>query len=104
MRKRRRAVMGRSRFNPFAIMRGTSNAESERSLQERPRSPSPMSADFRPTRYSKWNPAGAASHAAGPDIHREEPKPTRTQSAVEITLFIVFGVLIVLAAVALYTS
>ena len=63
-----------------------------------------MSADFRPTRYSKWNPDGSGRHAIRPDIPKEEPKPTRTQSAVEITLFIVFGVLIVLAAVALYTS
>jgi LCP family protein required for cell wall assembly len=63
-----------------------------------------MSADFQPTRYSKWNPDGSGRHTARPDIDKEEPKPTRTQSAVEITLFIVFGLLMVLAAVALYTS
>ncbi|HEY6136923.1 MAG TPA: LCP family protein [Thermoanaerobaculia bacterium] len=63
-----------------------------------------MSADFRPTRYSKWNPDGSGRHAVRPDLDKEKPKPTRTQSAVEIALFIVFGVLLVLAAVALYTS
>ena len=57
--------------------------------------------EFRPTRYNKWNPDGSGRHTVAAKI---EPKATRTQSALEITLFIVFGVLIVLAGVALYTS
>jgi len=61
----------------------------------------PTEPEFRPTRYSKLNPDGSGSHLAATKI---EPKATRTQSALEITLFIVFGVLIVLAGVALYTS
>src|SRR6185436_19182802 len=60
--------------------------------------------EFRPTRYSKWNHDGSGRQATRPDIAREEPKATRTQSAVEIILFVVFGLLIVLAGVALYTS
>lgn len=59
--------------------------------------------EFRPTRYSKWNPDGSGRHAARPDVERLAPKATRTQSIVEIVLFSVFGLLIVLAGVALYT-
>ena len=64
----------------------------------------PSEPEFRPTRYSKWNPDGGGPHAARPDVEKMEPKATRSQSALEIALFIVFGLLIVLAGVALYTS
>jgi len=64
----------------------------------------PPEPEFRPTRYSKWNPDGSGRHAAKPDIERIAPKPTRTQHVVEISLFVVFGILLILAAVALYTS
>lgn len=60
--------------------------------------------EFRPTRYNKWNPDGSGRHAVKPDLEKTEPKATRTQSAVEITLFVVFAILLVLAGVALYTS
>jgi len=63
-----------------------------------------MSPEFHPTRYSKWNPNGSGPHAVRPDVAKEEPKATRVQSAVEITLFVAFGILMVLAAIALYTS
>ena len=53
----------------------------------------PTLPQFHHTRYSKWKPP-----------EKIEPKPTRSQSAIEIALFIVFGLLIVLAGVALYTS
>jgi len=64
----------------------------------------PQEPEFVPTRYSKWNPDGSGRHASKPDIEKLPPKATRTQSAVEVVLFAVFAVLIVLAAVALYTS
>jgi len=56
---------------------------------------SKMSPDpaFRPTRYT-----GTFRR-----VPREPPRPTRTQSAVEYLLFAVFGVLLVLSAIALYT-
>jgi len=60
-----------------------------------------MAARFRPTRYNKLNPDGTGG--VTPAL-KDDPKPTRTQSAMEIALFIFFGVLVVLAAVALYTS
>ena len=60
--------------------------------------------EFLPTRYSKSNPDGSGRHAVESDIPKEPPKATRTQSAVEIALFVVFAVLMVLAGVALYTS
>jgi LCP family protein required for cell wall assembly len=60
--------------------------------------------DFLPTRYNKWNNDGSGRHAAKPDLDRLPPKATRTQSTIEIVLFVVFAVLVVLAAVAVYTS
>lgn len=60
-------------------------------------SPAP---EFHPTRYHKSNPDGSGGSAAA---GKSDPKPTRTQSAVEILLFTIFGALIVLAAIALYT-
>lgn len=60
--------------------------------------------EFVPTRYSKRNPDGSGRLAPESDLPKAPPKATRTQSAVEIVLFVVFGVLIVLAAVAVYTS
>jgi len=50
-------------------------------------------ATFRPTRYT-------GTYKPAP---REEPKPTKSQSAIEWILFAVFGVLFVLAGIALYT-
>ena len=62
----------------------------------------PMSSEeYRPTRYNKQNPDATGG---GKREDRSDPKPTRSQSAVEITLFAVFGVLLVLAAIALYTT
>jgi LCP family protein required for cell wall assembly len=60
--------------------------------------------EFLPTRYSRWNPDGSGSDGSKPDIEKLPPKATRTQSTIEIILFSVFAVLIVLAAVAIYTS
>ncbi len=60
--------------------------------------------EFRPTRYRIWNPDGSGPHTAKPNIEKAAPRPTRTQSLVEYTLFAVFGLLMVLAAIALYTS
>ncbi len=57
--------------------------------------------EFRPTRYSKWNPDGSGRHTVA---EKMEPKATRSQSAIEIALFVVFGMLILLAGIALYTS
>lgn len=57
--------------------------------------------EFVPTRYSKWNPDGSGRHAVP---ERLPPAPTRTQSAVEVVLFVVFAVLVLLAGVAIYTS
>src|SRR6266498_3726021 len=86
--------MARSRFNPFAISRGTFDAAAANA-------PMLSKSEFRPTRYSKWNPDGSGRHAVAEKI---EPKATRSQSAIEIALFVVFGVLILLAGIALYTS
>jgi LCP family protein required for cell wall assembly len=55
------------------------------------------------TRYKRFNPDGSG----GVPAQRPKPetvKPTRGQYAVEIILFTVFGISIVLAGVALYTS
>lgn len=57
--------------------------------------------EFRPTRFQKSNPDGSGGSAAA--VGKSDPKPTRTQSAVEIVLFTIFGVFIALAAIALYT-
>ncbi len=56
---------------------------------------------FQPTRFTKWNPDGTGGARRA---EKSGPKATRTQSAVEIGLFVLFGVLVVLAAIALYTS
>jgi LCP family protein required for cell wall assembly len=64
--------------------------------------------NFRPTRYSKLNPDGSGRFTVDPDgsgrFGSEPPKPTKGQSATEYVLFAVFGLLIVLAGVALYTA
>ena len=53
----------------------------------------PAQPTFRPTRYT-------GSWRAEP---RQEPKPTKGQSVIEYVLFGVFGVLLILAGVAVYT-
>jgi LCP family protein required for cell wall assembly len=53
------------------------------------------------TRYSRLNPDGSGKFGR---VEVEPPKPTRGQSVIEYLLFGVFGLLIVLAAIALYTS
>jgi polyisoprenyl-teichoic acid--peptidoglycan teichoic acid transferase len=54
------------------------------------------------TRYKKFNPDGSGGFAAKevPEV----PRPTKGQYAIEITLFTVFGIVLVLAGVAFYTS
>jgi LCP family protein required for cell wall assembly len=53
------------------------------------------------TRYTRFNPDGSGGVAAqSPEV----PKPTRGQYAMEIALFAVFGILLILAGIALYTS
>lgn len=59
-----------------------------------------MSDEFHPTRYKQLNPDGSGRHAVNA---RPEIKATRAQSIVEIVLFSVFGLLIVIAAIALYS-
>jgi LCP family protein required for cell wall assembly len=54
------------------------------------------------TRYSRFNANGSGRY--GTRSLQEPPKPTRAQSALEITLFAAFALLIVFAAIALYTS
>src|SRR5437016_1313567 len=55
---------------------------------------------FRPTRFNSSNPDGKAlTTAAG----AEQPKPTGAESTIEYILFAVFGTLIILALVAIYT-
>jgi LCP family protein required for cell wall assembly len=53
------------------------------------------------TRYTRLNPHGTGGVAAKSP---EAPKPTRGQYAMEIALFTAFGILLVLAGIALYTS
>ena len=53
------------------------------------------------TRYKKFNPDGSGGFT---NEVREMPRPTRAQYAIEITLFAVFGILILLAGIALYTT
>src|SRR2546430_743959 len=55
------------------------------------------------TRYPRLNPDGTGGKAA-PTANPDPPKPTRAQYAVEIALFTLFGISIILAGVALYTS
>lgn len=57
--------------------------------------------DRYPTRYNRLNPDGSGRFAHST---AEPPKPTRTQTAIEYTLFIIFGLLIALAGIALYTT
>jgi LCP family protein required for cell wall assembly len=66
-----------------------------------PTSPPPSESSRYPTRYKTWNPDGSGRHSH-PQL--PPPRPTRTQSAVEWLLFAVFGVLMLLAAVALYSA
>jgi LCP family protein required for cell wall assembly len=55
------------------------------------------------TRYKKFNPD--ASGGRGDDTPSPEvPRPTRGQYAAEIALFSLFGILLILAGIALYTS
>src|ERR1051326_7645521 len=54
------------------------------------------------TRYSRFNANGSGRY--GTRSLQEPPKPTRAQSALELTLFAAFALLIVFAAIALYTS
>src|SRR5437773_1727165 len=56
------------------------------------------------TRYKKFNPDASGGHADDSLPPREIPRPTRGQYAAEIVLFSVFGLLLVLAIIALYTS
>jgi len=52
------------------------------------------------SRYRRFNPDASGDNEQRPD--REEPKPTRGQHVLEYTLFIVFGLLLVLGGIALY--
>ena len=55
------------------------------------------------TRYRKFNPDASGGPAKN-DPPREIARPTRGQYAAEIALFSVFGILLILAVIALYTS
>ena len=54
------------------------------------------------TRYKRFNP-NATGGRRTQDRPREVPRPTRGQYAAEIALFSIFGILLVLAGIALYT-
>ncbi len=56
------------------------------------------------TRYKKFNPDASGGYAEKDAPPREVPRPTRGQYAAEIALFSLFGVLLILAIIALYTS
>ena len=56
------------------------------------------------TRYKKFNPDASGGRGLPDDPPRETPRPTKGQYAAEIALFSVFGILLVLAIIALYTS
>src|SRR3954447_21306394 len=58
---------------------------------------SPMSPRY--TRYTRFNPGGTGSFVRPAP---EEGKATRSQHVLEYTLFAIFGLLVLLAAVALY--
>jgi LCP family protein required for cell wall assembly len=60
-----------------------------------------MASEARYTRNKRVNPDGSGSFTRDP---REIPKPTRSQSAIEYILFAVFGILIVLAGIALWAN
>src|SRR5436305_8948941 len=100
--------MKTTRRRSFRVMRGSSSkplpCAVAPSMQFDTRTPMAREPEFLPTRYSKLNSDGSGRHAVKSDLPKEPPSATRTQSAVEITLFVVFAVLFVLAAVALYTS
>ena len=55
------------------------------------------------TRYTKFNPDATGGTSKNNAPH-EVARPTRGQYAAEIALFSVFGILLILAIVALYTS
>ena len=55
------------------------------------------------TRYKRFNPDGSGGFPTKENL-TETPKPTKGQYAIEITLFALFGVLLALAGVALYTT
>jgi polyisoprenyl-teichoic acid--peptidoglycan teichoic acid transferase len=56
------------------------------------------------TRYKKFNPDASGGRGFPDDPPREAPRPTKGQYAAEIALFSVFGILLVLAVIALYTT
>jgi LCP family protein required for cell wall assembly len=56
------------------------------------------------TRYKKFNPDASGGRGFPDDEPREVPRPTKGQYAAEIALFSVFGILLILAVVALYTT
>src|SRR5689334_12733620 len=60
-----------------------------------------MGSEARYTRNKRVNPDGSGSFTRDP---REIPKPTRSQSIIEYVLFAVFGVLLVLAGIAIYSN
>jgi LCP family protein required for cell wall assembly len=60
-----------------------------------------MASEARYTRNTLVNPDGSGSFTRRP---QETPKATRSQSFIEKGLFALFGVLLVLAAIAIYTS
>ena len=67
----------------------------------------PSDRDRVPTRLNRLNPDGSGRFSATPDqpvTPLGPPKATRSQSVIEIVLFVVFGGLIILAAIALYTT
>jgi LCP family protein required for cell wall assembly len=55
------------------------------------------------TRFKKANPDGTGGRAED-DAPHEVPRPTRGQYAAEIALFSLFGILLILAGIALYTT
>src|SRR5690242_3321894 len=57
------------------------------------------------TRYKKFNPDASGGRGFPDDASpREKPRPTKGQYAAEIALFSVFGIVLVLAIIALYTT
>jgi LCP family protein required for cell wall assembly len=52
-------------------------------------------------RYTRWRNSDGSGRFAGPGV---EAKPTGAQTVVELTMFVVAGVLITLALIALYTT
>jgi len=60
--------------------------------------------EFRPTRYKAWNPDGSGRHELFPIPEKMAVKATRAQVVVEVILFAAFGLLVTLAAIALYTT